>query len=114
MIGLVQCLSLIPGVSRSGATILGGLSLGLTRKEAAEFSFFLAVPTMAAASGYKVLKVLPLIDASKLGLLAVGFATSFVVAALSIRVMMGIVQKYGFKPFGIYRILLGLTLLLIF
>lgn len=110
-IGLYQCLSLIPGVSRSGATIMGGLSLGLSRKEAAEFSFFLAVPTMAAATGYKLLKVAHFIDSSQINILLIGLVTAFIVATVSIKFMMKLVQKFGFKIFGIYRILLGTYLL---
>ena len=106
-IGLIQCLSLIPGVSRSGATIMGALSLGVERKTAAEFSFFLAVPTMLAASGYDLLKTGAALDSSAWGTIAVGFVVSFVVALVVIRWFIGIVTRYGFAPFAWYRIVVG-------
>ncbi|MGZ3771539.1 MAG: undecaprenyl-diphosphate phosphatase [Bdellovibrio sp.] len=110
-LGLFQSIAMIPGVSRSGSTILGGLYLGLKKKEAAEFSFFLAVPTMAAACGYKLLKIYKTIEASQLGLLSVGFIIAFLVAMLAIKFFIGIVTRYGFRGFGIYRIIVGAVIL---
>jgi undecaprenyl-diphosphatase len=106
-IGLIQCLSMIPGVSRSGATIMGALSLGVERKTAAEYSFFLAVPTMLAASGYDLLKTGARLDAGAWGTIAIGFVVSFVVALLVIRWFIGIVTRHGFAPFAWYRIAVG-------
>jgi undecaprenyl-diphosphatase len=106
-IGIVQCLSMIPGVSRSGATIMGALSLGVERKTAAEYSFFLAVPTMLAASGYDLLKTGAALDSGAWGTIAIGFAVSFVVALLVIRLFLAIVTRHGFAPFAWYRIVVG-------
>jgi undecaprenyl-diphosphatase len=106
-IGVIQCLSMIPGVSRSGATIMGALSLGVERKTAAEYSFFLAVPTMLAASGYDLLKTGAALDSNAWGTIAIGFVVSFVVALLVIRWFLGIVTRYGFAPFAWYRIIVG-------
>ncbi|HEX8669872.1 MAG TPA: undecaprenyl-diphosphate phosphatase [Allosphingosinicella sp.] len=106
-IGLIQCLSMIPGVSRSGATIMGGLSLGVERKTAAEFSFFLAVPTMLAASGYDLMKSGASLDGDAWVTIAVGFVVSFVVALLVIRWFLAIVTRHGFAPFAWYRIVVG-------
>jgi undecaprenyl-diphosphatase len=106
-IGLIQCLSMIPGVSRSGATIMGALSLGVERKTAAEYSFFLAVPTMLAASGYDLLKNGAALDSGAWGAIALGFAVSFIVALVVIRWFVGIVSRYGFAPFAWYRIVIG-------
>lgn len=116
-IGLCQCIALVPGVSRSAATIIGGMALGLTRKHAAEFSFFLAVPTMAAASGYKMVqgwKLDPeLFSGDHIGLLLLGNAVAFVVAWLAIRSFVGFLTRHGFRAFGWYRIVLGLLLLVL-
>ena len=106
-VGLVQCLSMIPGVSRSGATILGGLSLGVERRTAAEFSFFLAIPTMIGASTLELVKNRDDLGAASLGDIAIGFVVSFIVAIVVIRWFMGIVTKRGFSPFGWYRIAAG-------
>jgi undecaprenyl-diphosphatase len=106
-IGLIQCLSMIPGVSRSGATIMGALSLGVERKTAAEYSFFLAVPTMLAASGYDLVKTGAKLDAGAWGAIAIGFVVSFVVALLVIRLFLAIVTRHGFAPFAWYRIVVG-------
>ena len=108
-IGLIQCLSMIPGVSRSGATIMGALSLGIERRTAAEFSFFLAVPTMLGATTLSVAKHHEEIAAAGVdwGLIAVGFVVSFVVAIAVIRWFVGIVGRYGFAPFAWYRIVAG-------
>ncbi len=112
-LGLFQSIAMIPGVSRSGATILGGLTLGLQKKEAAEFSFFLAVPTMAAATLYKLLKIYKTIQHDQIGILAMGTFVSFVVAMFAIKFFMGIVTRYGFRGFGYYRIVLGVIILIL-
>ena len=106
-IGLIQCFSMIPGVSRSGATIMGALSLGVERKTAAEYSFFLAVPTMLAASSYDLLKTGASLDGNAWGTIAIGFVVSFIVALVVIRWFIGIVTRYGFAPFAWYRIIVG-------
>ncbi|MBX9734024.1 MAG: undecaprenyl-diphosphate phosphatase [Chitinophagaceae bacterium] len=116
IIGCWQCIAMIPGVSRSAASIIGGMQQKLTRNLAAEFSFFLAVPTMAAATGYKLLKAYKatpdlLLDKDNLILLAVGNTVAFIVAMLAIKFFIGILQKYGFKFFGWYRVIVGLILL---
>ena len=111
VIGLFQCISMIPGVSRSMATIVGGMAQKLTRKAAAEFSFFLAVPTMFAATCYKMLKLFldggTEIITDNLPALLVGNAVAFVVAMLAIKFFISFVTKYGFKAFGWYRIIVG-------
>jgi undecaprenyl-diphosphatase len=117
-IGFWQCLAMIPGVSRSASSIIGGMQQKLTRSVAAEFSFFLAVPTMAAATGYKLLKVYketPEIIKNKhnLILLAVGNVVAFIVALLAIKFFIGYVQKHGFRLFGWYRIVVGLIVLVL-
>ena len=106
-VGLIQCLSMIPGVSRSGATILGALSLGVERRTAAEFSFFLAVPTMLGATTLQIAKHKDDLGAVDAGGIALGFVVSFVVAILVIRWFIGIVSRRGFAPFGWYRIAAG-------
>lgn len=111
VIGLWQCIAMIPGVSRSAASIIGGMQQKLTRKLAAEFSFFLAVPTMAAATGYKLLKGYSTISSADLKLFAVGNIVAFIVAMLAIKFFIGFLQKHGFKFFGYYRIIGGLILL---
>lgn len=110
-IGFYQCIAMIPGVSRSAATIIGGMFQGLSRKQAAEFSFFLAVPTMAAASGYKLLKTYKLLQPADYQILLLGNAIAFVVGLLAIRGFVNFLTRYGFKVFGYYRIALGLLLL---
>ncbi len=110
-IGFFQCIAMIPGVSRSAATIIGGTFQGLTRKQAAEFSFFLAVPTMAAASGYKLLKTYKLLQPADYQTLLIGNVIAFAVGMLAIRAFVGFLTRYGFKAFGYYRIALGLLLL---
>ncbi len=112
-IGLFQVISMIPGVSRSGATIIGGLTQKLNRKQAAEFSFFLAVPTMAAATCYKLMKNYTLIDSSNIGLLLIGNAVAFIVAMIAIKAFIGILNKYGFRWFGIYRIIIGAVIIIL-
>ncbi|MHB8260203.1 MAG: undecaprenyl-diphosphate phosphatase [Bacteroidia bacterium] len=116
-IGLFQCIALIPGVSRSGATIVGGLSQKLNRKTAAEFSFFLAVPTMFAATGkklYDFYKHNGLPSANEVKLLAVGNIVAFVVALLAIKVFIHFLTKHGFKLFGWYRIVVGAIIILLY
>lgn len=110
MIGLFQCLAMIPGVSRSAATIIGGMQQKLTRKAAAEFSFFLAVPTMFAATAKKVLDFYQdghSISRQEIGLLAVGNIIGFIVAIIAIKTFISFVTKHGFFVFGIYRIVVG-------
>lgn len=111
-IGMFQVLSLIPGVSRSAATIIGGLTVGLGRKEAVEFSFFLAIPTMFAASGYDIIKNYEVILNGNLKLLIVGFIGSFITALFAVKFFVGFVQKHSFLPFAVYRILLAVLLFL--
>jgi len=116
-IGLFQCLALFPGVSRSAATIIGGLSQGLTRQAAAEFSFFLAVPTMFAATLkklYDFYKDDVAVSDSEVKILLFGNIVAFFVAMLAIRTFIGILNKYGFRGFGIYRILVGGLLIVLF
>ena len=111
MVGLFQCISMIPGVSRSMATIVGGMAQRMTRKAAAEFSFFLAVPTMLGATVYKVYKLVKEggmeIITDNLSTLIIGNAVAFIVALLAIKFFIGFVTKYGFRAFGWYRILVG-------
>lgn len=118
IIGFWQCIAMIPGVSRSAASIIGGMQQKLTRNLAAEFSFFLAVPTMAAATGYKLLKTYqkhPEVLQNKHNLLALGIGNvvAFVVALLAIKFFIGFLQKHGFRLFGWYRIIVGITLLVL-
>lgn len=108
LIGLFQAIAVIPGVSRSGATIVGGLLLGLRRKTIVEFSFLLAVPTMLAASGLDIVKNASSFSVDQIGILSVGFLTAFLVAILSIKFFLGFIQKSNFIPFGVYRIVLAL------
>jgi undecaprenyl-diphosphatase len=112
-IGFIQVLALIPGISRSGATIIGGMSQKLTRKVAAEFSFLLAVPTILAASAYKIFKTYDKINTENLNLLIVGNIVAFAVAIIAIKSFIGYLQKHGFRVFGYYRIVLGLALLIL-
>jgi undecaprenyl-diphosphatase len=110
-IGLFQCLALIPGVSRSGATIMGARLCQVTRVAAAEFSFFLAVPTMIAAASYDLYKNWGLMSEGSVATIAVGFVTAFVVALLVVRWLVNFVQHHGFVPFAWYRIALGAAML---
>ena len=117
MIGLFQCLSLIPGTSRSGSTILGALLIGVSRSAGAEFSFFMAIPTMLGASAIKGLKfILSGVSATgtEIGVLVVGCVVSFVVSLLVIKGLMEYVRKHSFSVFGIYRIILGVIVLAYF
>jgi undecaprenyl-diphosphatase len=111
MVGLFQCIAMVPGVSRSAATIIGGLTQKLSRKSAAEFSFFLAVPTMFAASAYKLLNTYTFINGENLKYLLVGNLVSFIVAMAAIKFFIYFLTKYGFKWFGWYRIIIGILIL---
>ena len=111
-IGLFQCIAMIPGVSRSAATIVGGMSQKLDRKTAAEFSFFLAVPTMFAAAGYKLLQNYKSITSDNIDTLIIGNVVAFLVALVAIKFFISFLTKYGFKVFGYYRIVVGLALLI--
>jgi undecaprenyl-diphosphatase len=110
-IGFFQVISMIPGVSRSAATIIGGMTQKLNRKNAAEFSFFLAVPTMFAASGYKLLQNYKHIESEHVDVLLIGNIVAFFVAMVAIKTFISLLTKYGFKWFGYYRIVVGLVIL---
>lgn len=110
-IGLVQCLSMIPGTSRAAATIVGGVVNGLNKKQATEFSFLLAVPTMFAATGYDLLKAPIAFSGFEVLLLLLGSAIAFATAWVVVTVFLRIVEQYGFKHFGYYRIIIGLIFL---
>ncbi len=110
-IGIVQCLSMIPGTSRSGATIMGSLLFGLDRKTAAEFSFFLAIPTIIGATVLNLYKTWGSIDDDAIHLILIGGAVSFVTALIVVNALIGFVSNHGFKPFAYYRILAGVLLL---
>ncbi|PZO35317.1 MAG: undecaprenyl-diphosphatase [Alphaproteobacteria bacterium] len=115
LIGLFQCLALLPGVSRSGATIAGGLLLGTDKRSAAEFTFFLALPTMGGAVAYDLFKSRNDLDFTDMGLIAVGFTVAFVTALFVVRFLLDFVSRHGFAPFAWWRIAvgsLGLVLLL--
>ncbi|HEX8445977.1 MAG TPA: undecaprenyl-diphosphate phosphatase [Sphingomonas sp.] len=108
-IGIVQCLSMVPGVSRSGATIMGALSLGVDRRTAAEYSFFLAIPVMLAATAKELWEQRHALGGNDWSGIAIGFAVSFVVAMIVIRGFLAIVSKHGFAPFAWYRIVIGVA-----
>ena len=113
-IGCFQVLAAIPGTSRSGVTIVGALLLGVSRTAAAEFTFFLAIPTMVGASGYKLLKFFMdgnAFSGAELGYLFIGCAVAFAVSLFAIKFLMNFVKKHDFKPFGVYRIVLGVVVL---
>ena len=110
-IGVWQCLAMIPGVSRSASSIIGGMQQKLTRKLAAEFSFYLAVPTMCAATGYKLYEGYEMFTEEHIKLLVVGNIVAFIVAILAIKFFIGFLQKHGFRLFGWYRIIAGIVLL---
>ena len=116
-IGLFQCLSLVPGTSRSGSTILGGILIGASRSAAAEFSFFMAIPTMLGASAIKLLKFFlsgASFTAMELLILLVGCTVSYIVSLAVIRGLMSYVRKHSFAAFGVYRIVLGAAVLVYF
>lgn len=106
-IGLVQCLAMVPGVSRSGATIMGAMALGVDRRTAADFSFFLALPTLTGATALQLYKHRDAITADSMGLIAVGFVVSFVVALAVVKAFIAVVTRHGFAPFAWYRIIAG-------
>jgi len=110
-VGFAQAFALIPGTSRSGATIIGGLLFGLSRKAATEFSFFLAIPTLFAASGYELFKQRALLSSNDLGMWAVGFIAAFVSAFLCVRWLLRYISHHDFTPFAWYRIVFGLVVL---
>jgi undecaprenyl-diphosphatase len=112
-IGLIQIISVIPGVSRSAATIIGGMSQKLSRKHAAEFSFFLAVPTMFAASVFKLLGSKQSFTAENIPILLVGNIVAFIVALIAIRSFIAFLTRHGFKAFGYYRIIVGAVILIL-
>ena len=121
LIGLFQMLSIVPGTSRSGSTILGSMLMGLSRTAAAEFSFFMAIPVMVGASGIKILgfagylsETGSAVPGAAWGILAIAFAVSFAVSMAAIRFLMDFVKRHSFAPFGIYRIALGILVLLYF
>ena len=106
-VGFIQCLAMIPGVSRSGATILGGLSLGVERRTAAEFSFFLAVPTLTGATALQLFKHWDQIPPGQFGWIGLGSLISFIVAVIVVKAFIAIITRYGFGPFAWYRIIAG-------
>jgi undecaprenyl-diphosphatase len=107
LVGVVQCVAMIPGVSRSGATILGAMALGVDRKTAAEFSFFLAMPTLSGATAYYLLKHHDRIEPAMYGNILIGSLVSFVVAIVVVKLFVAFVTRHGFAPFGWYRIVAG-------
>ncbi len=107
LIGCAQCLALVPGVSRSGATIVAALLMGSTKRAAAEFSFFLAIPTMTAAFAFDLIKNRRLLDSSAVWEISLGFAAAFVTAIIVVRWLLGYVGRYGFGMFGWWRIIVG-------
>lgn len=113
LIGVFQSFAMVPGVSRSAATIIGGLSLGLKRKTIVEFSFLLAVPTMVAATGLDIIKSAAEFSADQIGLLAVGFVAAFLVAVVSIKFLLYFIKNHNFVVFGIYRIVIALLFLIL-
>ena len=111
-VGLAQCLAMVPGVSRSGATILGAMSLGVDRKTAAEFSFFLAVPTLTGATVLQMYKHGSGLTGTNLELIAIGFVVSFLVALVVVKLFVSAISRYGFAPFAYYRIIAGIAALI--
>jgi undecaprenyl-diphosphatase len=111
IVGLIQCLAMIPGVSRSGATIMGGLSMGFDKRTAAEFSFLLAIPTMLGAASYDLYKNYHHLNIDDYALIGCGLFSSFITALFVVRFMIRLVNKYGFSPFAYYRIILGSIIL---
>ncbi len=112
-IGLIQCFSMIPGVSRAAATIIGGVYNGLNKKQAAEFSFLLAVPTMFAASGYDLLKAEIEYNQENITLIVVGLVVAFISAWIAVKLFLKYISHFGFKHFGYYRILIGIIFLIL-
>lgn len=107
IVGIIQSFAMIPGTSRSAASIAGALGCKLSKQSATEFSFFLAVPTLSAAAGYKMLKNWDTLSSSAVSDIAIGNFLSFITAAIAVKLFIGVVQKYGFAAFGIYRIIIG-------
>lgn len=107
MIGAVQCLAMIPGISRSGATILGAMAMGVDRKTAAEFSFFLAVPTLTGATVLQMAKGWDQVSRDQLDLIGIGFVVSFIVAVIVVKAFVAAITRFGFAPFAWYRIVAG-------
>jgi len=114
LIGIAQVFALVPGTSRAGSTIIGALLVGLSRKASAEFSFLLAFPVMGAVAAYDLLKYYQDFTEANLTVLAVGFVTSFIVAYLTIKLFLKFLEKFTFVSFGVYRIIFGVLLLLMF
>jgi undecaprenyl-diphosphatase len=112
-IGLIQCLSMIPGTSRAAATIVGGVFNKLDKKQATEFSFLLAIPTMFAATGYDLIKTNIEFTSHEIQMLLIGLIFAFISAWFAVRLFLKIVERYGFKHFGYYRIILGIIFLII-
>jgi undecaprenyl-diphosphatase len=112
-VGVAQAMAMVPGVSRSGATIIGGLLLGLERRTAAEFSFFLSIPTMSAAFAYDAYKNRDALNFDDAGLIAVGFVAAFIAALLVVKPFLAVVSKIGFAPFAFYRVALGTFVLVL-
>lgn len=111
LVGLVQCLAMVPGVSRSGATIMGAMAMGVDRKTAAEFSFFLAMPTLGGATAYFFVRHHDTIRPDLYGYIGIGAFVSFIVALVVVKAFVGIVTRYGFGPFAWYRIIVGSAVL---
>lgn len=111
-VGLAQCLAMVPGVSRSGATILGAMSLGVDRKTAAEFSFFLAVPTLSGATALQLYKHGSGLTSGGMELIAIGFVVSFLVALVVVKLFVSAISRFGFAPFAYYRIIAGIAALI--
>lgn len=114
LIGVFQMLALVPGTSRSGATILGAMLFGTSRYVAAEFSFFLAIPVMFGASGLKIIKHYSVITSSNIGFLLIGMIVAFIVSLFAVKFLMSYIRKHDFKGFGYYRIVLGIIVILYF
>jgi undecaprenyl-diphosphatase len=112
-VGISQIFAIIPGTSRSGATIVGGLLSGLDRKASSDFSFLLAIPVMGAVASYSLLKHYHDLMGANLTVFAIGFVVSFVVAYITVKLFLVFIQRFSFVPFGIYRILFGIILLMI-
>lgn len=112
-IGLAQCLSLVPGVSRAGATIIGAVALGVERRAAAEFSFFLAIPTIVGAGVFDLWQSRDIVSQDDLGMMAVGFAAALVSAAICVRAFIAFLQRHDFSVFGWYRIIAGIAMLML-
>ncbi|MDD4988843.1 MAG: undecaprenyl-diphosphate phosphatase [Candidatus Pacebacteria bacterium] len=113
-VGLYQAIAIIPGVSRSGATILGGMLLGISRETIVEFSFLLAVPTMLAATGLDLLKNLHAFSSAQFGTLGLGFIASFVTAIIGIKFLLDYIRKHSFSAFGVYRIIIAILFFFVF